>query len=62
MKFRIIFRGVLTLAFLWGLVYAVAIGTMLIVFYVGEITVVSQTFSIVLLPIIVAIAIIFIQF
>lgn len=62
MKFRIIFRGMLTLAFLWGLVYAVAIGTMLIVFYVGEITVVSQTFSIVLLPIIVAIAIIFIQF
>lgn len=62
MKFRIIFRGVLTLAFLWGLVYAVAIGTMLIVFYIGEITVVSKTFSIVLLPIIIAIAIISIQF
>jgi len=62
MKFRIIFRGMLTLAFLWGLVYAVAIGAMLIAVYVGGATLVSETFSIVVFPILIALTIVILQF
>ena len=62
MKFKLIFRGMLTLAFLWGLVYAVVIGVMLLLFYLGDITLVSQNFSIVIFPILIAIAMVTLQF
>ncbi len=52
----------LTLAFLWGLVYAVVIGAMLIAVYVGGATLVSETFSIIVFPILIAVGIVILQF
>jgi len=52
----------LTLAFLWGLVYAVVIGAMLIAVYVGGATLVSETFSIIVFPILIAVGMVTLQF
>lgn len=62
MKFSIIFRGLLTLAFLWGLVYAVVIGVVLAAFYYGGFEIASSSFTLVLFPILITIGIVIIQF
>ncbi|MHA1199072.1 MAG: M48 family metalloprotease [Candidatus Heimdallarchaeaceae archaeon] len=62
MKLKIIFRGMITLAFLWGLVYALVIGAILLAWEFGEFELVSQTFTIVLFPILIALGIILLQF
>ncbi len=62
MKSKILFRGMLTLAFLWGLVYAVVIGAVLVANYYGFVLADSYSFTIILFPILIAIGIILLQF
>lgn len=52
----------LTLAFLWGLVYAVVVGAVLLAYYYGGFVLASNTFTIVLFPILIAIGIVLLQF
>ncbi|NPD89256.1 MAG: M48 family metalloprotease [Asgard group archaeon] len=62
MKLRIMFRGVLTLAFLWGLVYAVVMGVIAIAYYVGDFTEALGMSAFVLLPIVITVGIVILQF
>lgn len=62
MKLRIMFRGILTLAFLWGLVYAVVMGVIAIAYYVGGFEEALGMSSFVLLPIVITIGIVILQF
>ncbi|MHA1954640.1 MAG: hypothetical protein ACW96U_11920, partial [Candidatus Heimdallarchaeaceae archaeon] len=62
MKLRIMFRGALTLAFLWGLVYAVVMGIIAIAYYFGGLTEVFGMSAFVLLPIVITVGIVILQF
>ncbi|MHA2255637.1 MAG: hypothetical protein ACXAAM_06180, partial [Candidatus Heimdallarchaeaceae archaeon] len=56
------FRGALTLAFLWGLVYAVVMGIIAIAYYFGGLTEVFGMSAFVLLPIVITVGIVILQF
>ena len=60
MKLKLIFRGILTLAFLWGIVYALVIGSFLLAIHFGALA--STTFTIVLFPILITLGIVLLQF
>ncbi|MCG3221987.1 MAG: M48 family metalloprotease [Candidatus Heimdallarchaeota archaeon] len=62
MKLRIMFRGVLTLAFLWGMVYAIVMAIIAIAYYVGDFTQALGMSAFVLLPIVITIGIVIFQF
>ncbi|MCG3226573.1 MAG: M48 family metalloprotease [Candidatus Heimdallarchaeota archaeon] len=62
MKLRIMFRGTLTLAFLWGMIYAVVMGLIAIAYYVGDFTIALGMSSFVLLPIVITVGIVILQF
>ncbi|MHA1667274.1 MAG: M48 family metalloprotease [Candidatus Heimdallarchaeaceae archaeon] len=64
MKLRIVFRGMLTLSFLWGMVYAVVMGSVAIAYYAtgGGFATILGSSVFVLFPIIITVAIVFLQF
>ncbi len=62
MKLRLVFRGMLTLIFLWGLVYAVVMGAVALAYYYGSFTEALGMSVFVLFPVLVALGIIFLQF
>ena len=62
MKLRIMFRGILTLAFLWGMVYAVVMAAIAIAYYVGGFTEALGMSSFVLLPVLITVVMVILQF
>jgi len=61
MKLRLMFRGMLTLSFLWGLVFALVIGMQAIVYLAAEeALLVSTLFT--WLPVVISLGIVFLQF
>ncbi len=62
MKLRLVFRGMLTLIFLWGLVYAVVMGAIAIAYYVGDFHEALGMSSFVLLPVLITLGIVLLQF
>ena len=62
MKLRLVFRGVLTLTFLWGLVYAVVMGAVAIAYYFGGFTEALGMSAFVLFPVLITVGIVILQF
>ncbi|MCG3216399.1 MAG: M48 family metalloprotease [Candidatus Heimdallarchaeota archaeon] len=64
MKFKIMFRGMLTLAFLWGMVYGVVIAVIAIVYWAtdGGLPEILGSSMFVLFPILITVGIVILQF
>lgn len=62
MKLRIAFRGMLTLVFLWAMVYGLAMGAIALAYFYGGFTEALGMSSLILFPILITLGIVFLQF
>ncbi|MBY9000184.1 MAG: M48 family metalloprotease [Candidatus Heimdallarchaeota archaeon] len=62
MKLRLVFRGTLTLIFLWGLLYAVVMGAVALAYVYGGFTEALGMSALILFPVLVALGILLLQF